>query len=137
MSLTRFGISLDTALVEKFDAKIHREGYPTRSKAIGDLIRDSLVQTEWEKGARVAGAVVMVYDHHKREVLSKLTAVQHDHQDVIISTQHIHLDHDNCLEIIAVRGRPESITRLIERLKAVKGLKHVALAAGTTGARLS
>jgi CopG family nickel-responsive transcriptional regulator len=136
MSLTRFGISLDTPLVDKFDAKIKREGYPTRSKAIGDLIRESLVQTEWKKGARVAGAVVMVYDHHKRDVMKKLTSVQHDLHDVIISTQHIHLDHDNCLEIIAVRGKPERITQLVQRLKAVKGLKHVSLAAGTTGARL-
>lgn len=136
MSLTRFGISLDTPLVEAFDAKIKREGYPTRSKAIGDLIRDSLVQTEWKRGARVAGAVVMVYDHHQRDVMKKLTAVQHDLHDVIISTQHIHLDHDNCLEIIAVRGQPGRITNLIERLKAVKGLKHVSLAAGTTGSHL-
>lgn len=136
MPLTRFSVSLDKTLVGKFDAKIKKERCPTRSKAVGDLIRASLVQTEWRAGSEVAGAVVLVYDHHQRNVLKKLTEVQHDDHDVIISTQHIHLDHDNCLEIIAVNGKPEQIDRLIKRLKAVKGLKHVSLAAGTTGRRI-
>ena len=136
MSLTRFSVSLEDDLVRKFDAKIKKERCPTRSKAIGDLIRSSLVQTEWRTGDDVAGAVVMVYDHHKRDVLKKLTQVQHDCHDVIISTQHIHLDHDNCLEIIAVNGKPERIDALVKRLKAVKGLKHVSMAAGTTGQRI-
>ena len=133
MSLTRFSVSLNDDLVRKFDTKIKKERCPTRSKAIGDLIRASLVQSEWRTGDDVAGAVVMVYDHHKRDVLKKLTQVQHDCHDVIISTQHIHLDHDNCLEIIAVNGKPERIDALVKRLKAVKGLKHVSMAAGTTG----
>jgi CopG family nickel-responsive transcriptional regulator len=136
MPLTRFSVSLDEDLVKKFDTKIKKERCPTRSKAIGDLIRASLVQSEWRTGDDVVGAVVLVYDHHKRDVLKKLTAVQHDCHDAIISTQHIHLDHDNCLEIIAVNGKPEKIDALVKRLKAVKGLKHVSLAAGTTGQHL-
>jgi len=94
------------------------------------------VQTEWRAGEEVAGAIVLVYDHHKRDIMQKLTDVQHDCQDEIISTQHIHLDHDNCLEIIAVRGKPDRIDAVAKRLKSVKGLKHVSLAAGTTGQRL-
>ncbi len=137
MTLTRFSVSLDEQLVDKFDAKIKRERCPTRSKAVGDLIRASLVQSEWRSGSEVAGAVVMVYDHHQRNVMKKLTEVQHDCHDAIISTQHIHLDHDNCLEIIAVRGKPAEIDKLIKRLKSVKGLKHVSLSAGTTGRALS
>jgi CopG family nickel-responsive transcriptional regulator len=136
MSLTRFSISLPDDLVKKFDAKIKKERCPTRSKAVGDLIRSSLVQTEWRTGSDVAGAVVMVYDHHHRDVLKKLTDIQHDCHDAIISTQHVHLDHDNCLEIIAVNGKPERIEILVKRIKAVKGLKHVSLAAGTTGQHL-
>ncbi|MGA1193612.1 MAG: nickel-responsive transcriptional regulator NikR [Kiritimatiellia bacterium] len=136
MALTRFSVSLERELLRAFDEKLETEGYPTRSKAIGDLIRDSLVQGEWAEGGEVAGAVVMVYDHHQRDVMKKLTGVQHDLHDVIISTQHIHLDHDNCLEIIAVRGMPDRIDSLVRQLKAVKGLKHVSLAAGTTGAQL-
>lgn len=137
MAIVRFSISLDKDLVTKFDRKIKGERCPTRSKAIGDLIRASLVQTEWQTGKDVVGAIVLVYDHHKRDILQRLTDVQHDCHDTIISTQHIHLDHDNCLEIVAVRGTPSEIEAILKRLKAVKGLKHVSLAAGTTGRRLS
>jgi len=137
MALTRFSVSLDDGLVRRFDARIKADRCPTRSKAIGDLIRTSLVQTEWRAGDQVAGAIVMVFDHHKRDVVQKLTDVQHDYHDAIISTQHVHLDHDNCLEIVAVRGKPREIETIIKRIKAVKGLKHVSLAAGTTGRRLS
>jgi CopG family nickel-responsive transcriptional regulator len=136
MSLARFSVSLDEGLVRQFDAKIKAERCPTRSKAVGDLIRASLVQTEWRSGEEVAGAIVMVYDHHKSDIVRRLTAVQHDCHDSIISTQHTHLDHDNCLEIVAVRGKPAEVEAIIRRLKAVKGLKHVSLAAGTTGRRL-
>jgi CopG family nickel-responsive transcriptional regulator len=136
MSLTRFSVSLEEELMRRFDAKIKKERCPTRSKAVGDLIRASLVQTEWQAGEEVAGAVVLVYDHHTRNVVKTLTEAQHDCHEAIISTQHIHLDHDNCLEIIAVRGRPAVIETLVKRLKSVKGLKHLSLAAGTTGARL-
>jgi len=136
MSLTRFSISLDSGLVRQFDAKIRADRCPTRSKAVGDLIRASLVQKEWQAGDEVAGAIVLVYDHHKRDIVGTLTEVQHDCHDAIISTQHIHLDHDNCLEIVAVRGTPGDVEGIVKRLKAVKGLKHVSLAAGTTGERL-
>lgn len=137
MALTRFSISLDDALIKRFDSKIKADSCPTRSKAVGDLIRASLVQTEWRAGDDVAGAIVLVYDHHSSDILKRLTDVQHDCHDLIISTQHIHLDHDNCLEIVAVRGKPREINAILKRLKAVKGLKHVSLAAGTTGQRLS
>lgn len=136
MSVVRLSVSLDKELVDEFDRKTRLEGCPTRSKAVGDLIRASLVQTEWQAGDEVAGAIVLVYDHHWRDLVQKLTDVQHDCHDAIISTQHVHLDHDNCLEIIAVRGRPKEIDATFRRLKALKGLKHVSLAAGTTGARI-
>jgi CopG family transcriptional regulator, nickel-responsive regulator len=137
MSLTRFSISLDSGLVRQFDAKIRADGCPTRSKAVGDLIRACLVQEEWQAGDEVAGAIVMVYDHHKRDIVKTLTEVQHDCHEAIVSTQHIHLDHDNCLEIVAVRGTPGVVGGIVKRLKAVKGLKHISLAAGTTGERLA
>jgi CopG family nickel-responsive transcriptional regulator len=137
MPLTRFSVSLDAGLLRRFDAKLKTDRCPTRSKAVADLIRDSLVQTEWRKGTEVAGAIVLVYDHHKPDLSRRLTAVQHDCQDAVISTHHVHLDHDNCLEIVAVRGTPNRITALLKRLRALKGLKHVSVAAGTTGRRLS
>ena len=137
MSIVRFSVSLEKALVADFDRKIKAERCPTRSKAVGDLIRAGLVQNEWQAGAEVVGAIVLVYDHHKRDILQRLTDVQHDCHDAILSTQHIHLDHDNCLELVAVRGKPQAIDTLVKRLKAVKGLKHVSFAAGTTGRHLA
>ncbi|MBU1693653.1 MAG: nickel-responsive transcriptional regulator NikR [Verrucomicrobia bacterium] len=135
--ITRFSVSLSSELLQRFDAKIRNEQCPTRSKAVGDLIRQSLVEDEWQSRGEVAGAIVLVYDHHKPDLVRKLTDAQHDFHDAIISTQHIHLDHANCLEIVAVRGGPRDIASIVRRLKAVKGLKHVSLAAGTTGRRLS
>ncbi len=137
MALTRFSISLDEDLVRQFDEKIQEDGCPTRSKAVGDLIRASLIQTEWATGEEIAGSIVLVFDHHKPDLSRKLTAIQHDYHETILSSQHIHLDHDNCLETIIVRGRPETVKALVKCLKAVKGLKHVSLTAATTGRRLS
>ena len=136
MSLTRVSVSLAAALVRKCDAQIKAGHCPARSKAVGDLIRAALVQTEWLAGAEVAGAIVLVYDHHQSDIVKRMTSVQHDCHEAIISTQHIHLDHDNCLEIVAVRGKPTEISAIVKRLKAVKGLKHVSLAATTTGVGL-
>ena len=131
-AIQRFSVSLDRALVREFDRKIKADGCPTRSKAVGDLIRANLVETAWESGRQVAGAIVLVYDHHTSGISKKLTAIQHECLDAILSSQHVHLDHDNCLEIIAVRGGPCEVDSLVKRLKSVKGLKHVSLAAGTT-----
>lgn len=136
MAVLRFTVSLDRELVERFDQKIKAERCPTRSKAVGDLIRASLVRTEWHANEEVAGAIVLVYDHHRRDLVRRLMEVQHDCYEAIISTQHVHLDHNNCLEIIAVRGRADLIQGIHRRLNAVKGLKHVSLAASTTGIRL-
>lgn len=136
-TLKRMSISLDAKLVEAFDRQIADQNYPTRSKAIGDLIRESLTQTEWVKGKQVAGAILMVYDHHKHNLLQHLTAAQHDHHHLVIATQHFHLDHDNCLEIVAVRGRPNEIDQLYRSLRSVKGLKYCSLAAATTGRTLA
>ncbi len=137
MALIRFSVSLDRELAARFDRKIRDERCPTRSKAVGDLIRKTLVEGEWLRGAEVAGAIVLVYDHHKPDLLGRLADLQHASHRAILSTQHMHLDHDNCLEIIAVRGKPEEIEVLVRRLKALKGLKHVAFAAATTGRRLA
>ncbi len=137
MPLTRFSVSLDSRLVRRFDARIAEEKLPTRSKAIGDLMRAALVKSEWAADGEVAGAIVLVYDHHRHDVVRRLTQAQHDAHHLIISTQHVHLDHDNCLEIIAVRGRSREIEGLLRRLKALKGIKHAALAAGSTGRKLA
>jgi CopG family nickel-responsive transcriptional regulator len=139
MALVRFSVSMDSTLLEKFDRHLKSEHCPTRSKGVGDLIRKALVRQEWgqQGGGKVAGAIVLVYDHHKPDLVRKLTDAQHDSHHVIVSTQHIHLDHDNCFEIVAVLGKPVEIDTTLRRLKAVKGLKHVSFAAATTGKALA
>lgn len=131
--LVRFGVSLEGELLRRFDAFIGAEGYSNRSKAIADLIRKEFVGDVFAKGGEVAGAVTMVYDHHKREVVNKLLDMQHDHGGIIISTQHVHLDHDNCLEIIAVKGPGAKVKALADSLKTVKGVKHSTLSVTSAG----
>ncbi len=131
--LVRFGVSLDKELLERFDALIKIKHYNNRSEAIRDLIRHDLVTREWQEGRDVAGAITLIYDHHQRELLSKMTEVQHDFQKVIISTQHIHLDHDNCLEIVAVKGTAKEVQRLADTLKSIKGVRHGTLSMSSTG----
>ncbi|MFH1457978.1 MAG: nickel-responsive transcriptional regulator NikR [Candidatus Omnitrophota bacterium] len=135
--LIRFGISLDSGLSKKFDDRLRKKGYSNRSEALRDLIRQELVQKEWEGGGEVAGAITLIYDHHKRELLNKITDIQHGFQDLIISAQHVHLDHHNCLEIIAVKGRTALVQKLADTLKSVKGVKHGTLSMATTGKRLT
>jgi CopG family nickel-responsive transcriptional regulator len=131
--IVRFGVSIDKEILDKFDEFIKIENYPTRSKAIGDLIRESLIKREWLKGGEVAGAITLVYNHHKREIVDKLTDIQHDFHKIIISTLHIHLDYDNCLEIVAVRGKVKDIEKLSNLLKSTKGVKHSSMVITTTG----
>jgi len=133
----RFGVSIENSLLEKFDTHIESKNYKNRSEAIRDLIREKLVEEEWsKKDEEVAGAIILVYDHHKRELVDKLIDVQHDYSDLIISSQHIHLDHDNCLEIIVVKGRIRKIQQLESKLKSTKGVKHSLLTKSTLGKNL-
>ena len=131
--LVRFGVSLEKELLDKFDKHIKGKSYPNRSEAFRDLIRQELITKEWQEGREIAGAITLVYNHHKRELVNRLTDIQHDFSKTIISTQHIHLDHDNCLEIVALRGSPKEAERLADTLKAVKGVKHGTLSMSTTG----
>ena len=134
--VARVGVSLEEGLLRKFDERIRIKKYTNRSEAIRDLIREDLVRAEWRENKEIAGAITLIYDHHKRELVNKLMDIQHDYGDVIISSQHIHLDHDNCLEIIAVRGRPGKAQELADSLKSVKGVKHATLSMATTGRNL-
>jgi len=122
--IVRFGVSLDRKLLDRFDALIRAKNYTNRSEALRDLIRQELVLKAWDEDRNVAGAITYVYDHHQRELLNRILDIQHDFQNLIISSQHVHLDHDNCLEIVAVRGKASEINRLADMLRAVKGVRH-------------
>ena len=132
-SLYRFGISLEKTLIDAFDRMIDAEQYPNRSEAIRDLIREKLVRKGLGDDRDIAGAIVMTYDHHKRDLAERLMDAQHEFFANIISTQHVHLDHDSCLEIIAVRGKARDIGLLASRLKAMIGVAHLEVSVSSYG----
>lgn len=134
--LVRFGVSLDSDLLDRFDDLIARKGYTNRSEAIRDLIRDALVEHEWDADEETIGTVTIVYDHHVRALTDKLTSIQHDFQQLIVSGMHVHLDHDHCLEVLVVRGRGSEIRQVADTLIGTKGVKHGKLATTTTGKSL-
>ncbi len=134
--LKRFGISIDKSLIERFDKFIEDNEFASRSQAIGHLIKQQLVDLEWRQNEEVAGTLTLVYDHHRKDLVQQILKIQHNFTKNIISSQHIHLDHKNCLEVIIVKGRAGQIRELLYKLKAIKGLKHIALTMTTTGAQV-
>ena len=133
--LMRIGVSLPEKLLSRFDEIILKRGYSSRSEGIRDAIRNYIVHYEWMsdvQGERV-GVITLVYSHSQRGLVENLTEIQHESGDIIQSTLHVHLDHDNCLEIVAVRGKPEEIIRLTDMLKSIKGVKHGTLSMSSTG----
>jgi CopG family nickel-responsive transcriptional regulator len=136
-SITRFGVSIDSSLITEFDALISRKGYATRSEAIRDMIRDTLVEQEWEAGKQeTVGTITIVYNHHTRELEHALTDMQHKSFHQIISALHVHLDAHNCLEVLVVKGKSYEIKRIADRLIGTRGVKHGKLTMTTTGKRL-
>lgn len=134
----RFGVSLDSKLLTEFDALIGKKGYTNRSEAIRDLIRDRLVHEQWQQDdTPVAGAVIMVFDHHSMDLPRRLTELQHDHHDLIVSTVHVHLDHDNCLEVLVLKGAAGEVRQLGEKLISTRGIKHGKMTLTTTGKGLT
>jgi CopG family nickel-responsive transcriptional regulator len=135
--LSRIGVAIDSELLRKFDDLIAKRGYTNRSEAFRDLIREELVEQAWESPERkVVGTVSIVYDHHVRLLNEKLTGLQHEHYHHVLSTLHVHLDHDHCLEVLVVRGKAAEVKRIADALIATKGVKHGRLTIATTGAEL-
>lgn len=133
----KFGVSMSQKLLESFDNLIVNKGYTNRSEAIRDLIREKLVELEWEDEKKeTAGTITLVYDHETRELLDRLTHFQHQHVDLIISTTHVHLDEHNCLEAIIVKGKAKEIKDIADKLLSIKGVKHGKLIMTTTGKNL-
>ena len=130
-------MAIDTGLLDKFDRLIGQRGYTNRSEAFRDLIRDELVEQTWESpDSQVVGTVTLVYDHHVRLLSEKLTSMQHDFHRSILSTLHVHLDHDNCLEVLVVRGKAAQVRKVADALISTKGVKHGRLTITTSGVEL-
>ena len=135
-TIARFSVSIEQELLDRFLRIAKKRGWGNRSEALRNLIRDAMVREEWEANAEIVGTITLVYDHHKRELSDKLTSIQHDHHDAVLSVTHIHLDHDNCLEMIAVRGTAAQVQKIADALIGTKGVKHGKLSATTTGKKI-
>lgn len=132
--LTRFGVSIETVLLQRFDELIKAKGYGNRSQALRDLIRDHLVQEEWNLGTKeTVGTITLVYDHHTRELADNLTHLQHEHFHSVVSSMHVHMDEHNCLEVLVVKGQGNQIKRIADRLIGTRGVKHGKLTLTTQG----
>ena len=136
--LVRFGVAMDEDLLGRFDDLVARRGTAAnRSEAVRDLVRDALVDEQWEApDAEIVGTITMVFDHHANDLAEKLDALQHAHHDKVVSSMHVHLDAHNCLEVIVVRGASGEIRAIAEALLGTKGVKHGKLVTTTTGRHL-
>ncbi len=135
--LSRIWVAIDSDLLKKFDKLIAGRGYTNRSEAFRDLIRDELVEQAWERpDSNVVGTVMLVYNHHVRLLNEKLTDLQHSYFHHILSTLHVHLDHDNCLEVLVVKGQANVVKKIADALISTKGVKHGRLTVSATGAEL-
>jgi len=133
----RFGVSLDIDLLDRFDALIEKMGYDNRSEAIRDLLREKLIEEEWQTPKEeVFGVVFLVYDHEAMSVHKRLTSVQHDHVGRVVSGLHVHMDEDNCLEVIVLKGPGQEIRGLGDSLVGMRGVKFGKLNMGTTGKKV-
>jgi len=133
-TVSRFSLSMPAGLVRQLDQMVKAKGYVNRSQAVADMVSAHLVEHQGEDGNReIVGTITLVYDHHKRNVQALLTDIQHDHQEVLIATLHVHLDHHNCMEVLAVRGKAGLVRSVAEQLIAARGVKHGKLTVTTTG----
>lgn len=124
--LIRFGVSIEQDLLENYDRLINERGYATRSEALRDLIREALIQQKIEMRAETnaLGSLTLVYDHHARNLAQEMGAIQHDFHDTILSVMHLHVSHDDCMEVIALRGIVSEVVELSNRLLSLKGIKN-------------
>ena len=134
--VSRIGVSLEPALLGQLDLYLEQKGYTNRSQGIRDIVRARFIQEDWERGDRSTVATVnLVYDHHKRELMERLATAQHEHLDNIVSSLHVHLDEQHCLEVLVLRGRGRDLRVLGEKLIATKGVLHGTISfSGTSGA---
>jgi len=124
MSVTRFGVSLDEELLKALDEYVTDNQFANRSQAIRHLIEKNLTEEKWKCDNIVAGAIVLVFNNQKREILKKSSEIQFEYNDVILSVQGFYLNEINYLEIIAVKGPSKRLTEVSEKLIGIKGIEH-------------
>lgn len=123
--MERMTISLDAELATQFDRLMRSRGYRNRSEAIRDLIRERLESERLDQpGGMCVGTLSYVYAHRERELSRRLTDEQHRHHDLAVSTLHVHLDHDHCLETVVLNGATQRVREFAESVIAQPGVRH-------------
>ena len=123
--ITRFGVSIEPMLLKKFDKVIKKKGYTNRSEAIRDLIRKNLInEMNLNLKVKSIATLTILYDHHMGSLTDKLLDLQHKHTGEILVSSHVHIDHNNCLEVIVLKGLTLHIKELADEIKSLKGIKH-------------
>lgn len=123
--MARFGVSMEEGLLRRFDRWVAEHNWANRSEAVRDMVRQRLVEEKWSAaGGEVCATLTFVYDHHVAELQARLTHLQHEQEKLVVATTHVHLDHNNCLEVLILRGRAEDISHLADRILGTRGVKH-------------
>jgi CopG family nickel-responsive transcriptional regulator len=124
--MERFTISLDEKLASEFDSLIRERGYLNRSEAVRDMLRGKLdtLRVQESQAPYCVASLSYVYNHHERDLAERLTELQHGHHDLVVAATHVHLDHENCLETVMLRGRTEVVRRFADALIAERGVRH-------------
>jgi CopG family nickel-responsive transcriptional regulator len=131
--VTRTGVSIEPELLDKFDRFIAKRGYKNRSEALRDLIRESLITEDIEQNRPVVATLSMIYDHHRHDLSNKLNQLQHHSHENVMAATHVHLDHDNCLEVVIMKGRSGDVKHLADHMLSMRGVKHGKLVITSTG----
>lgn len=122
-ALTRFGVAMETSLLEELDELVSKRGC-TRSELLRDLARAEVGRSKIQSGVSATAALTIVYDHHVRDLTEKLTELQHELGEQVRSSLHVHLNHHLCLEVIVMRGRSDELRIVSDKILATRGVKH-------------
>lgn len=122
--LARTALAIDQDLLKKFDAWMASHGYTNRSEAVRDLIRGALVEQEWtDPRAEVVASLSIIFDHAAHQLAQEVTRLQHEDHHAIMCSQHVHLNHHDCLEVIIMRGTAEQLRRISDTIISTRGIK--------------
>lgn len=133
-NVTRFAVSLEESLFEQLDELVRRHRYTNRSEFIRDLLRNKLVEDQWQDAQHeVIGTLTLIYDHHAYQLSKRLTELQHHHHRIVLATTHVHLDEHLCAEAIMMRGKPDEIREIADLAGQQKGVLHSTLSISTVG----
>ena len=134
--LSRFSISIEPSLFERLESLVRKHKYANRSEFVRDMLRERLVEEEWQGNEVVVGTITLVYDHATRELSKKLTRLQHDHHDLVLASTHVHLDKHMCAEMVLTKGAAGEIQEMADMLRQQKGVLHATLSLSSTGKEL-